>query len=215
MVGPGAFGAGHVLALNENAEGVVFRREGSIGFQFLTDGDIQLAAGGIVGRDNQGLCQATRRSFWQWRGCALRVGNLLTRPCCWSDSSAAETLAFGQQFDGGFQRRVFLADDLIELGGTHPGLLQLLEWPARFDALVLARVADQEHAVVGAETRKEIAHLVRAGEARLIDKVELPLVRSGSDWAERARNPCKVPDSTPASLSWRAAREVGAKPSTS
>ena len=88
-------------------------------------------------------------------------------------------MAFGQQFDGGFQRRVFLANDLIELGGAHSGLLQLLERTACFDALVLARVADQEHAVVGAETRKEFAHLVGAGEAGFIDKIEVPLLLSG------------------------------------
>ena len=88
-------------------------------------------------------------------------------------------LALGQQLDGGFERRVFLADDLIELGRAHSGLLQLLEGAACFDALMLARVADQEHAVVGAKPRKELAHLVGAGEARFIDEVEVPLLQSG------------------------------------
>jgi hypothetical protein len=49
VAGPGAFGAGHVLALNEHTEGVVLRRKGSIGLQFLANGDVQLAAGGVVG----------------------------------------------------------------------------------------------------------------------------------------------------------------------
>ena len=102
-------------------------------------------------------------------------GISFTRPCCWSDSSAAETWPLASNLDGGFQRRVFLANDLVELGGAHSGLLQLLEGAARFDALMLAGVADQEHAVVGAETRKELAHLVGAGKARFIDKVEVPL----------------------------------------
>ena len=35
-----------------------------------------------------------------------------------------------------------------------------------------------------------------------------------SAFAARARKPCRVPASIPASFSWRAAREVGAKPST-
>jgi len=67
-----------------------------------------------------------------------------------------------QQFDGRFQRRVLLANDLIESGCAHSGLLQLLERAARFDSLMLARIADQKHAVtiIGTKPRKELAHLV-------------------------------------------------------
>src|SRR5208283_1796484 len=81
-------------------------------------------------------------------------------------------LSRGQHFDGGFQRRVFLADDLVELGGTHSGLLQLLERPARFDALMLAGVADQEHSVIAIKPRKKVAHLVGAGEAGFVNQEE-------------------------------------------
>jgi hypothetical protein len=42
-----------------------------------------------------------------------------------------------------------LANDLIELGRPHSGFLQLLEGAARFDALMLADIADQEHTVIG------------------------------------------------------------------
>jgi hypothetical protein len=52
----------------------------------------------------------------------------------------------------------------------------LLEGAARLDALMLADIADQKHAVMGAKPRKKLAHLVRAGEARLIDKVDVLLV---------------------------------------
>jgi hypothetical protein len=89
-------------------------------------------------------------------------------------------LAFGQHLDSGLQRRVFLADNLVELGGAHSGLLQLLERATCFDALVLACVADQEYAIVAAETRKELAHLVGAGKTRFIDKVKVPLF--GGRW---------------------------------
>ena len=74
-------------------------------------------------------------------------------------------LARRQHFHGGFQSWIFLANDLIELGRAHSGFLQLLERAARFDALMLADVADQKHAVLGAEPRKEHADLVGAGEA--------------------------------------------------
>jgi len=50
-------------------------------------------------------------------------------------------LARRKHFHGGFQSRVVLANDLIKLGRTHSGFLQLLEGAARFDALMLADIA--------------------------------------------------------------------------
>ena len=38
---------------------------------------------------------------------------------------------------------------------------------------MLADVADQKHLVMGTKPRKELAHLVGAGKARFIDKVEV------------------------------------------
>ena len=38
---------------------------------------------------------------------------------------------------------------------------------------MLADIADQNHAVMGSKPRKELAHLVGAGKARFIDKVEV------------------------------------------
>ena len=106
-----------------------------------------------------------------------RVGNFPHPALLLECVERSGDLARRQQFDGGFQRRVFLANDLIELGGAHSGFLQLLERAARFDALMLAGVADQEHAVIGTKPRKELAHLVGAGKARFIDKVEVLLLR--------------------------------------
>ena len=46
---PRSFGSGHILTLNEDTESVIFRGNGSDGFQFLANRDVQLAAGSIVG----------------------------------------------------------------------------------------------------------------------------------------------------------------------
>src|ERR1700722_416635 len=46
--GPGSFGSGHVLTLNEDAKRMVFRRKTSIGLQLLANSDVVLAAGSIV-----------------------------------------------------------------------------------------------------------------------------------------------------------------------
>ena len=69
-----------------------------------------------------------------------------------------------------------LANDLIEFGCAHSGFLQLLEGAARLDALMLADIADQKHAVIGTKPGKKLAHLIGAGKARFIDKVEMPLL---------------------------------------
>ena len=74
-----------------------------------------------------------------------------------------------------------MAHDLIESGRTHSGFLQLLEGAARFDALMLAGIADQKHTVIGTKPGKKLAHLIGAGEARFIDKVEVLLALVGRD----------------------------------
>jgi hypothetical protein len=86
-------------------------------------------------------------------------------------------LARCQHFHGGFQSWVLLAHNLIEFSRPHSGFLQLLERTARFDSLMLADIADQKHAVIiRTNPFEEIAHLVGAGKARLIDEVEVFLL---------------------------------------
>src|SRR6201995_2532917 len=86
-------------------------------------------------------------------------------------------LASGKHLDGGFESRVLLADDLVKFGSTHSSFLQLLKRSARFDALMLARIANQQDPVLRTEAREKLAHLVGAGKARFVDKVEVSLVR--------------------------------------
>jgi hypothetical protein len=73
--------------------------------------------------------------------------------------------------DGAQQLRVFLADNLIKSRRLHSGIDQLLEGLSSFDALMLARVANEENSVAGVEFGEEIAHLFGAGEARLIHHI--------------------------------------------
>ncbi len=74
-------------------------------------------------------------------------------------------LASGKHLDGGFECRVLLADDLVKFGCAHSSFLQLLKRSARFNALMLARIANQQHAVLRSETGEKLAHLVGAGKA--------------------------------------------------
>ena len=75
------------------------------------------------------------------------------------------------------QLGVFLAHDLVELRGPHPGLLHLLEGFAGFDALMLPGVADQQNAVLRPDPLEKLPHLLGAGEAGLIDHVQMPVCR--------------------------------------
>ena len=89
----------------------------------------------------------------------------------------------------------------------------MLEGAARFDALMLADIADQKHAVMGTKPRKELAHLVGAGKARFIDKVEVLslwyvwICGAGKEALQGSGFEFRL-------IQLRAAREVGAKPST-
>src|SRR5271170_912002 len=81
-------------------------------------------------------------------------------------------LAARQLLDYFLQQRIFLPDDLIEVGRLHTRLLQLLEWLSGFDALMLTRVADEDHAVFGPHSLQKFVNLLRACEARFIDEVK-------------------------------------------
>ena len=149
VAGPGSFGSGHVLALNEDTECMVFRGKCSVGLQFLPHGDVQLAAGSIVRRNDQSLLGRFDVALGDSADALFCVGNFLHAALLLERVERGGDLTCGQQFDGGFECRVLLANDLIELGRAHSGLLQLLEWAARFDALMLADIADQKHSVLG------------------------------------------------------------------
>jgi hypothetical protein len=56
---------------------------------------------------------------------------------------------------------------------SHPCLLQLLEWPAGFDSLVLAHVANENDSILRPKPIKELAYLVRACQTRLVNKIEM------------------------------------------
>ena len=58
-----------------------------------------------------------------------------------------------------FQLRIALPHDLIELEGLHAGILQLREDAAGFDRFMLARVANQENAVVRMQAAHKLVHL--------------------------------------------------------
>ena len=146
---------------------MIFRRKASIGLQLLANSDVQLAAGSIVRGDDESFLGRFDIALGDSADAFFCVGDFLHTALLLECVERGGHLARGQQFDGRFQSRVLLAHDLIESGRAHSGFLQLLERAARFDALMLADIANQKHAVItiGSKTRKELAHLIRAGKA--------------------------------------------------
>ena len=67
VVRPRAFGPSHVLSLNQDTESMVFRGKRSNELQLLANDDIQLATGGVVRRNDQGVLGRFNVSSWRLR----------------------------------------------------------------------------------------------------------------------------------------------------
>src|SRR5580704_14276994 len=106
----------------------------------------------------------------------------------------AAHLAARELLDDGPEGRIPLAHNRVEPGRFHSSLLQLVERTAGVHALMLAHVADEQHAVAGPEAVEEGVQLLRAGETRFIQHIEafvvdawfvsscqMPLQRAGWD----------------------------------
>ena len=86
-------------------------------------------------------------------------------PLCIKLVDGAAHLAARELLDDGPECRIPLAHNGLEPGGLHPRLLQLLVRTAGVHALMLAHIADEQHATVGPEAVQEGMQLLRAREA--------------------------------------------------
>ena len=102
---------------------MIFRGKSPGGLQLLANGCIQFATGSVVGRDDQSVLGRLDIAFGDGADALFAVGDFPHAALLTECVERGGDLARRQHFDGGFQRRVFLADDLVELGGTHSGLL--------------------------------------------------------------------------------------------
>ena len=111
-----------------------------------------------------------------------------------------------------FQFRDFLAHDLFELYRFHTGVLELREGPSGLDRFMLPPVADKQNAVIRMEPVQKVMHL--SGRCQRDSSSTYRRFSPVSGSCPRARCFCNVDVSMPASASFCAARDVGAKPST-
>jgi hypothetical protein len=81
------------------------------------------------------------------------------------------------------QLGVSLTHNLVELRGPHPRVLHLLKRSAGIDALMLPCIPDYEHTILRLDLVEESSHLLRAGETRLVEQIEMSAGRVALDLA--------------------------------
>jgi hypothetical protein len=118
-------------------------------------------------------------------------------------------IAFSKRLHGGFECWTFLTNNFVEMRSPHSCLLQLLEWPASLNALVLACIANQKHSLLRPKSAEEFSDLVRACQARFVHEVEMPLLRgltvgpTGQETLQRSRSDAGLGKQRRGARSWR------------
>src|SRR5271165_4818717 len=101
------------------------------------------------------------------------VRDLLHPPLAVQILNSRVNLATGELLHSFFERRVFLAHDLVQMCSPHSGLLQLVVGPSGPDGFMLSHVTHEQNAILLAESVQEVVNLPGAGEARFIEHVEM------------------------------------------
>src|SRR5208283_5885995 len=83
------------------------------------------------------------------------ISDLLHPPLAVQTFDGGVNLATGELSDSFFERRVFLTHDLVQMGGSHSGLLQLVVGPSGPDGFMLSHVTHEQHAILLAEAMQE------------------------------------------------------------
>ena len=109
--------------------------------------------------DTTNVPSGTRRRRARWRRTAVAGRRFRARALGARGRGWPRAPRRAQLLDDLLQGRVVLPDDVVEMDGLHTGLLELLIGPPGLDGLMLAGVADQQHAVLRAETVEEVVHL--------------------------------------------------------
>src|SRR5271165_333905 len=101
------------------------------------------------------------------------VRDLLHPPLAVQILDGRMNLATGELLHSFFERRVLLAHDLVQMCGSHPGLLQLVIGPSGRDGFVLPDITHEQNSVLRAESVQEVVNLPGTGETRFIEHVEM------------------------------------------
>ena len=169
---PTAVGAGHVLAIDEDLNRVIFLFKFVGALQFLVNNTVDGGTRAIVGRDDQG-------SGWVFEvfvgdcGEAIGfVGDFGDAALGLEHGDSFRDAAFGEVFDNLFEGLVVLADDAVEACCADALFLELSEGSAGVHGFMLADVADEDYAVCGCKAGEEFIDLLGAGKRGFIDEVD-------------------------------------------
>ncbi len=130
--------------------------------QLGMDALIDLRAGAVVGRDNQRVLRGFRVFLRDGVHPLLAASELMHPALAVQVLHRSFHLAARELLDHLPQLRLFLAHDLIERDGLHPGFLQLGEGLSGLYRLMLPPVAYQQHAVVRVQARHKLMRTAHA-----------------------------------------------------
>src|SRR5271167_3842123 len=107
------------------------------------------------------------------------VRDLLHTPVAIQILDGRVHLATGELLHSFFKRWVLLAHDLVQMCGSHSGLLQLVVGPSGPDGFVLSHITHEQNTILPAESVQEVVNLPGASETRFIEHIEMFFLGSG------------------------------------
>ena len=172
---PTAIRSGHLLTRYKRLDLVFFPADASARLQLCMNALIDFRARQIVGRNDQ-------RTFRRFGILARDGRDALLMPFHFMHAAlpvkaidGRANLTTRQLLNSLLQFRVLLSHNLFESHRPHSSFLKLRERTARFDGLMLPRVAYQQNPVSRMKPFDELVHLARRGKRRLVEHIELLL----------------------------------------
>ena len=172
LLGPLPVGARDLLPGLEDAHPVLVWAHLAGTLQEHMNAFVEVSAGAMIGRHHQRGIRIVDKGVGNRAESFVARGELVHAPLLVELFDRGADIAARQGLHDLFQRRVLLPDDRVEADRLEAGLLQLVIGSPRVHRLVLARIPDEEDAIVGAEPVEEVVHLLRTRQARFIDHIE-------------------------------------------
>jgi hypothetical protein len=142
-------------------------------FEFVPNPVVELLPRLVVWRDDEGPLAAGRVVASDRAEPLLSVGDLVHASLLTKLRDGFTYPTLRQVLNDVLEICIALPDDFVQLRRLHAGVLELLERLASIHCLVLARVSDQERAIVRTHSLEELSGLFRTDEAGFINDVEV------------------------------------------
>lgn len=124
---PGNSCHGHIRAGRKHSHGMVGAVHRTEGLQLSADGLVDVAAGSMVRRDDDGVLRARGVALGDGLDALLRISNLSEAALRVEHGNTLGGFVLAKVLHGFPQFGVFLTHDVVKPRGAHPGLLQMLQ----------------------------------------------------------------------------------------